>query len=66
MNNFYTLLTTVEHTTKLESLLNAFRVGLNNWDKSKVFEAQGCKYVNYTILTNDETFRALVNEMNRI
>lgn len=64
MNKIFTFLSTVEESERLESLLNTFRIGLNNWDKSKVFEVQGHKLINYTIVTNEETFRSLTTEMN--
>lgn len=65
MNKIFNLLVKVEGTRKLESLLNTFRIGLNDWDKSKVFELQGRKVVNYTILTDEETFKCLKQEMKR-
>lgn len=64
MKKIFTFLVTVEETKKLESLLNTFRIGLNDWDKSRIFAFQGHKIVNYTIITDEETFESLTEQMN--
>lgn len=64
MRRIYTLLVVAEDTNRVESILNAFRIGLNDWDRSKVFEVPGAKLVNYTILCEEDQFTSIVNQMN--
>ena len=64
MKKFFTLLVTTDDTTKLEKLMNTFRIGLNEWDKTKVFMIDGVGFVNYTILCEEELFTSIVNQMN--
>lgn len=66
MNKLFTFLVTVEESTRLESLFNTFRIGLNDWDKSRIFEVQGKKLINYTVVTNEGTFGALTMAMGAI
>lgn len=66
MNRIFTLTTYETYIGAIESILNAFRIGLNDWDKSKVFEVQGCRMLTYTIVTDEETFNNIVNRINGI
>ena len=64
MKKVYTMLVTEMDTARMEKILNTFRVGLNDWDKSKVFTIQGFRMVNYTIVCEEELFTSIVNVMN--
>lgn len=64
MKKIYTLLVEAEETNRVESILNTFRIGLNDWDRSKVFEVPGAKFVNYTILCEEDQFTSIVNQIN--
>lgn len=64
MKKIYTFLVVAEDVTRMESNLNKLRIGLNDWDKSKVFNIQGNNLVNYTIMCDEETFVSLTNIMN--
>ena len=46
-------------TTKMEKVLNTFRIGMNDWDKTKTFNTQGQDVVIYTILCEDDTFESI-------
>lgn len=61
MKKFYSVLVGEGYTAQIESLLNALRVGLNDWDKTKAFDYCGAKYVNYTIVCTDETYASIMN-----
>lgn len=64
MNKVYTMLISENETTLLEKTLNTFRIGLNDWDRSKTFELQNVRVVNYTIVCSEELFASIVNVMN--
>ena len=66
MNKIYTFLVAAEESEKLEALLNIFRIGLNEWDRSKTFEVQGHRLINYTIVCEEERFVSITNLMNGI
>ena len=64
MKQIYTLLVVAEDTNRVESILNSLRIGLNDWDKSKIFEVAGANLVSYTILCEEDQFTYIVNQMN--
>ena len=64
MKQIYTLLVVAEDTHRVESILNAFRIELNDWDKTKMFKVPGARLVNYTILCTEDQFKSIVNQMN--
>jgi hypothetical protein len=66
MKQIYNVLVYENYTAKLESLLNGFRVGLNDWDRTKVFEIQNQRVVNYTIACDDETYKSIVDALNKV
>lgn len=61
MKMFYSVLVGEGFVSRMESLLNALRIGLNDWDKSKVFEYNGARLINYTIVCTAETYETIVN-----
>lgn len=63
MKQIFTILVAAEHTNRVESILNAFRIGLNDWDRTRVFELNGMRYVNYTIVCEQHQYTAIVNQM---
>jgi hypothetical protein len=63
MKKVFTFLVAKNEAVKLEGLLNNFRIGLNDWDRSKVLDVQGEALVNYTIVCDDDTFNSIVNQM---
>lgn len=61
MKMIYTVLVVEDLTARMESLLNRFRVGMNEWDRSKTFEIHGGRVVNYTIVCTEETHDDIVH-----
>lgn len=55
----YVKVVRVDETAKMESILNHYRVGLNNWDKTKVFNYNGVKIINYVIMCDADTYEAI-------
>lgn len=66
MKQIYNVLVYESYTAKMESLLNGFRVGLNDWDRTRVFELQNERVVNYTIACDDETYQSIINALNNV
>lgn len=66
MKRIYNALVYENSTAAMESVLNRFRVGLNDWDRSKVFEIQNRRVVNYTIVCDEETYQDIVNMMKSV
>ena len=64
MKKVFTMLVMANDTTRMEKLFNMFRIGLNDWDRSKIFDIQGNQVVNYTIVCEEAQFNELVNQMN--
>lgn len=46
-------------TAKMEKILNMYRVGLNDWDKSKVFNYRGVDLVVYTMVCTQDIHEAI-------
>ena len=65
MKKIYTLLVAESNRSKVESIFNTFRIGMNDWDVSKVFEVNGLRVINYTIMCDEETYTSIVNILNR-
>ena len=63
MKMIYTVLVYENYTAQLESLLNRFRVNLNDWDRSKVFDLNGARLVNYTIACTEDIYVSITNLM---
>ena len=59
MKNFYAILVREEQTANMESVLNKFRVGLNEWDRTRVLYSNGHGYVNYTIICTEDVFKSI-------
>ena len=66
MKSIYTVLVYENYTAQVESLLNRFRVGLNDWDRSKVFELNGERVVNYTIACTEDVHTSIVNYLYNV
>ena len=64
MKKVYTMLVGENETTNMEKTLNSFRIGLNEWDRTKMFDVQGSRFVNYTIICSEDQFESIVNVMN--
>lgn len=52
-----------EDTAKMEKTLNIYRVGLNDWDRTKVLNYNGRGIINYTIVCTQETYDAINQAM---
>ena len=65
MKQIFTILVTTENTALFESILKAFYIGLNDWDRSKVFAMNDYTAVNYTVACTEEQFISIVNVLNR-
>lgn len=63
---FYTVLVVEGYASKMESLLNRFRVSLNDWGKTRAIENLGTKYVAYTILCTKETYDSIMNYLYEV
>ena len=66
MKEIFVKLVWVNDAAKMEKILNMYRVGLNDWDKSKVFNYQGGDLVNYTIMCTRETYDAIETAMSNL
>ena len=65
MKKIWYMLVVEDETVKMESLLNKFRVGLNEWDRTKTFLMEdGSKVVGYTIMCTEEVFVSINELMN--
>lgn len=63
MRLIYTLLVAAEQTSRVESILNTLRIGLNDWDRSRVLELNGMNFVNYTIICEEHQYTAILNQL---
>lgn len=64
MKRIFNMLVMENDTARLESLLNALRIGLNDWDKTKTFCTRDARFVNYTVVCEEDVFTYIVNIMN--
>lgn len=64
MKKVYTLLVLATEVENTERILNAFRVGLNERDHSRVLYVDNTAVVNYTIVCEEEIFVSIVNVIN--
>lgn len=64
MKKVFTMLVGVTETERMEKTLNTFRIGLNDWDRSKAFDIYGQQCVNYTIICSEEVFNGIIYVMN--
>ena len=60
----YTMLIVAEDRERMEKVLNTYRIGLDEWDKTKTFELNGVKLINYTIVCENDVFNSIVETMN--
>lgn len=51
---------------KMEKMLNMCRVGLNDWDKTKVFNYRGVNIVIYTIICTEDIHDTIEQAMKNI
>lgn len=65
MNNVFNILVYEGYTTKLESLFNTFRVGLGNWDRSRIMTVNGINVVNYTVICTKEVYDNIIYYINQ-
>lgn len=61
MKQIYNVLVYEAYTARMESLFNRFRIGLNDWDRSKTFNLNGEQVVNYTIACTENVYTSLLN-----
>jgi hypothetical protein len=61
----FTFLLEVEETEMFEKTLNIYRIGLDEWDKSKVFVIGYIDVVNYTVICDDLTAKSLTQTINQ-
>lgn len=66
MKLVYNLLVLENCTARVETLFNRLRVGLNDWDRSKVFELNGTRLVNYTIVCTREQYDSIKESMYNV
>lgn len=59
MKKFYAMLVKEEQTADMERVLNRFRIGLNDWDRTRTLYSNGKGYVNYTIICTEDTFESI-------
>ena len=45
----------------MEKTLNTFRIGLNDWDRSKIFNVNGRDVVTYMVLCDEDTHTSIKN-----
>ena len=64
MKKVFTMLVGVAEAARLEKYLNTFRIGLHDWDKTKVLTIQGMQVINYTIICAEEEFVDITTLMN--
>lgn len=60
----FTMLAVADDRERMEKVLNTYRIGLNEWDKTKIFDLQGTKLINYTIVCEENVFNSIVETMN--
>lgn len=60
----FTMLVVAEDRERMEKVLNTYRIGLDEWDKTKIFELNGVKLINYTIVCENSVFNSIVETMN--
>ncbi len=60
----FTMLVVVGDRERMEKVLNSYRIGLNDWDKTKIFDLQGTQLINYTIVCEESIFNSIVKTMN--
>lgn len=63
MKGFYTILLSYEDCGRFESMLNMLRISLNDWDKTKTFDYNSTKIVNYTILCTEDVFNTISHQI---
>lgn len=63
MMNIFNRRIEVSDINKMEKLLNVFKVGLNNWNRSEAYSVNGKAYVNYTIRCSENTFVGIMSGM---
>ena len=59
MKELFVKVVPVEDTAKMEKILNVYRVGLNDWDKTKVLNYRGVNLVVYTIMATSDIHEAI-------
>ena len=63
MKEIYVKPISPDKTEKLEKLLNQFRIGLNDWDRTKVLNYNGRELVVYTVVCEKDTWVSISNLM---
>lgn len=62
--NVYSIVVYVENINRMDSILNTLRIGLNNYDRSRVLMYQGHEIVNYTVICTNDEYVSIVNALN--
>lgn len=57
----YTLLVVKESCAKVESILQRYRIGLNDWDKTKELRVCDGTMINYTIICEPTTYEDIMS-----
>ena len=63
MKDLFVKIVRVGDIAKMEKILNIYRVGLNDWDKTKVFTYKDTDIVIYNIMCTREVFDAIKSAM---
>lgn len=63
MKKMYTITVDINDTDKIEKALNMFKIGLNDWDKTRVMILNGQRVVNYVVICAEDVFNSIVNIM---
>lgn len=64
MKNVYAVWVYEYEISKMDSVLNRFQIGVNDRDRSRVLDINGCKIVNYTIICDNNVFNSILNIVN--
>lgn len=63
MKNMYNMMVYINDAEKFEKALNRLRIGLNDWDKTRVMILNGERVVNYTVICEQSVCESIINIM---
>ena len=66
MARVYSILVDAANINRMDSVLNRFRIGLHNWDRSRVLMYQGREVVNYTVICTEDEYAAIMDTLNNV
>ena len=64
MKKLYTMYVAEHEVTTLENILNMFRIGLNDRDRTKGFGTPGSMVYVYAFICTENEFVSIMNVMN--